>query len=130
TWPADGLTITIDHDTMRATSPLPHCPDCETVARPNILMFGDYHWVPGRSQRILDAVTAWRRGLAGKRLVVLEIGAGTAVPRVRRMAELASAGGGARIRITPREPEIRHGRGISLPMRALDTLSQLDERLR
>lgn len=130
TWPAGDLTIMIDEGTMRATGPLPRCPDCETVARPNILMFGDYHWVPGRSQRILDTVTAWRRAQAGKSLVVLEIGAGTAVPTVRRMAELASAGSGALIRINPREPEIRHGRGVSLPLGALDALSQLDERLR
>ena len=127
-WPADDLVVEIDPDSMRAIGDLPSCPHCGALARPNILMFDDYDWVPARSQRILDEVNAWRRPLRGSRLVVVELGAGTAVPTVRRTAELASASSGSLIRINPREPEIRHGRGISLPMGALAALSALDVR--
>ncbi|NUT91199.1 MAG: NAD-dependent protein deacetylase, partial [Saccharothrix sp.] len=70
-----------------------------------------------------DALTEWRRGV--RNLVVLEIGAGVAVPTVRRQAELASAASGALIRINPREPDVRHGRGVSLPMGALEALTAL-----
>ena len=59
-------------------------------------------------------------------VVVIELGAGTAIPTVRRQAELASAGSGALLRINPREPEVRHGRGISLPLNSLEALTTLD----
>jgi NAD-dependent SIR2 family protein deacetylase len=128
-WPADDLVVEVDPSSMRALGDLPSCPHCGALARPNILMFGDYDWVPTRSQRILDDVNAWSRRNRGTRLVVVELGAGTAVSTVRRRAELASASSGALIRINPREPEIRHGHGVSLPMNAALALSELDVRL-
>ncbi|MGQ0837134.1 SIR2 family NAD-dependent protein deacylase [Actinokineospora sp.] len=128
-WDASEVDIEIDPETMRAVGPLPACPDCGNLARPNILMFGDYDWVPDRSQTALDELASWRRGLRGAKLVVVEIGAGNAVPTVRRQAELASATTGALIRINPREPEVRHGRGVSLPMGAAEALAEIDARL-
>ncbi|HEU5471822.1 MAG TPA: Sir2 family NAD-dependent protein deacetylase [Actinophytocola sp.] len=129
TWPADGIDVAVDPDTMRAVGPLPTCPHCGGLARPNILMFGDAGWVPDRCQDRLDELTAWRRGLRGVHLVVLEIGAGTAVPTVRRQAELAAATTGALIRINPREPAVRHGRGVAIAAGAAATLSELDSGL-
>ncbi|WP_424183993.1 SIR2 family NAD-dependent protein deacylase [Actinokineospora sp. G85] len=126
-WSARDLGVPVDPETMRATGPLPGCPTCGSLARPNILMFGDADWVPDRSQAQLDALSAWRR--AQRDLVVIEIGAGQAVPTVRRYAELSSAASGALIRINPREPEIRHGRGVSVPMNAAEALQQIQDRL-
>jgi NAD-dependent SIR2 family protein deacetylase len=128
-WPADGLDVEVDQDTMRAIGDLPSCRACGGLARPNILMFGDYSWIGTRSQVGLDALTAWRRGLRGAPLVVVELGAGNALPTVRRQAELASAANGALIRINPREPEVRHGRGVSLAMGARTALSELAARI-
>ncbi|WP_439384124.1 SIR2 family NAD-dependent protein deacylase [Amycolatopsis lexingtonensis] len=122
-WPAAGLDVDLDEETMRAVPPLPSCPRCGGLARPNILMFGDHDWVPHRSQAQLDELTAWRR--TARDLVVVELGAGQAVPTVRRYSELASAATGALIRINPREPEIRHNRGVSIPAGALETLTAL-----
>jgi NAD-dependent SIR2 family protein deacetylase len=124
-WECD-LDVTVDPESMRAVGPLPSCRNCGGLARPNILMFGDWSWVPHRSQAQLDELTAWRR--TQKNLVVVEIGAGNAIPTVRRQAELASAASGALIRINPREPDVRHGRGVSLPMGALEALSTLAPR--
>ena len=118
-----GMDVVIDEETMRAVPPLPSCPRCGGLARPNILMFGDFSWVPDRSRAQLDELTAWRR--TARDLVVVELGAGRAVPTVRRYAELASAATGALIRINPREPEIRHGRGVSIAAGALETLTAL-----
>lgn len=126
-WPADDVSVTVDAETMRAVEPLPSCVGCGGQARPNILMFGDMDWVGTRSQAQLDEYTAWRRGLRGAKLVVVELGAGTAVPTVRRQAELASADDGALIRINPREPQVRDQRSVSLPMGALDALREIDE---
>jgi NAD-dependent SIR2 family protein deacetylase len=122
-WPA-GDAPEVDEETMRARDPLPACPACGTLARPNILMFGDREWDPARSgpglQRLHEWLRTHRRGLA-----VVEIGAGTAVPTVRREAELASAATGALVRINVREPEVRHGRGVGLATPAADTLQAL-----
>jgi NAD-dependent SIR2 family protein deacetylase len=125
-WPT-GNDVEVDQETMRAVGDLPSCPRCGGLARPNILMFGDYDWESGRSDAILSSVAKWRA--AQHNLVVIELGAGTAVPTVRRMSELASARTGALIRINPREPQIRHSRGVELPMGSLAALSELDVRL-
>jgi NAD-dependent SIR2 family protein deacetylase len=121
-----SFDVEVDAESMRAVGPLPSCPSCGGLARPNILMFGDWGWVPHRSQAQLDALTSWRR--SAHNLVVIEIGAGTAVPTVRRQAELASASTGSLIRINVREPEVRYGRGVSLPVGALEALRTLARR--
>lgn len=126
-WSATGYRPAVDSASMRAAAPLPGCPGCGQLARPNILMFGDFDWVSRRGDAQLRAVNDWRR--AHPKLVVVEVGAGRAVPTVRRYAELASASTGALVRINPREPEIRHGRGASLPAGALETLTALDKLL-
>ncbi|WP_460957786.1 SIR2 family NAD-dependent protein deacylase [Parasphingorhabdus pacifica] len=128
-WSAEDVAVEVDTTTMRATSPLPTCKVCGQLARPNICMFGDSSWVAIDTQPTLDAVNTWRREHRDAQLVVVEIGAGSALPTVRRYAELASASTGALIRINPREPEVRHERGVSLPMGGLDALHGIDARL-
>lgn len=123
-WPA-GEAPSIDETTMRAVDPLPTCPSCGALARPNIQMFGDWEWDPARSgpdlQRLHEWIRAHRRELA-----VVEIGAGTAVPTVRREAELASAASGALVRINVREPQVRDPRGFGIAEPAATTLAALD----
>jgi NAD-dependent SIR2 family protein deacetylase len=123
-WPAVELDVRVDAASMRAVEPLPECLNCGNLARPNILMFGDFDWISRRSDGRLRTVNEWRRANPG--LAVLELGAGNAVPTVRRYAELASAATGALVRINPREPEIRHERGVPLPCGALEALTALD----
>lgn len=124
--PASDVDIEVDPDTMRAVGPLPVCPSCGASARPNILMFGDFGWVPGRGQDALDGLSAWLDSLRGRRVVALELGAGTSVPTVRRYAERVGGGTGSLIRVNPREPAVRAGQGVSLAMGALAALTALD----
>lgn len=128
-WSAEDTELIIDESTMRAHNPLPRCPNCSAVARPNILMFGDLDWIGDHYRENIAGLPEWRRELRTARLVTVELGAGTAVPTVRRQAELSSAADGALIRINPREPEVRHGRGIELPLGALEALTAINERL-
>jgi NAD-dependent SIR2 family protein deacetylase len=127
-WAADGVDVTVDPATMRALPPLPSCPACAALARPNILMFGDMDWVADRSRLQMANHREWSRALRlrGDRLAVVEIGAGTAVPTVRREAELAAAASGALVRINPRQPDVRHGRGVGVAAPAAATLRALD----
>ena len=127
-WPADGVDVAVDPATMRALPPLPSCPRCGALARPNILMFGDASFDPSDTGPRLAAYTefvrAHRRGLA-----VIEIGAGTALPTVRRQAEFASAATGALVRINVREPHVRDPRAVGIPAPAAEALLALSARL-
>lgn len=123
-FPADGIRVTVEESTMRAVEPLPSCPSCGRLARPNVLMFGDGEWDPERTAAQEHGLERWLATLDGCRLVVVEIGAGQAVPTVRRFSETAAAMmNGVLIRINPREPE---GADIPLARGALEALRRLD----
>jgi len=86
-WPAGDAAVAVDGETMRARPPLPSCPFCGRLARPNVLMFGDWGWQPRRSQEQALRLRDWLEALGTKKLAIVECGAGTAVPSVRRMSE-------------------------------------------
>ncbi|MDN5751040.1 MAG: NAD-dependent protein deacetylase, partial [Pseudonocardia sp.] len=106
-WPADVVRVEVDETTMRAVPPLPSCPACGALARPNILMFADVEWIPDRSADQMRDHRAWLREHGAAGIAVVEIGAGTAIPTVRREAELAGAATGTLVRINPRDPDVR-----------------------
>ncbi len=129
-WPAPaGLRVDVDQDTMRARPPLPRCPRCGALARPNVLMFGDGRWVPDRTAAQEERLRDWLQERAGARLVIIECGAGTAVPTVRHTSEsLARLPGATLIRVNPREPQLPRGLSgphVSLPAGALAALGGL-----
>ncbi len=109
-WPAGDRAVAVEEETMRAQPPLPVCPDCGRMARPNVLMFGDWGWQPGRSQAQASRLRKWLEAIKGKKLVVIECGAGTAVPSVRHMSERLLAQPDTRlVRINAREADVPCG---------------------
>lgn len=105
-WPADSTVVDVDPQTFRARGPLPHCPRCGSLARPNVLMFGDGWWCEARTAHQSAHFERWMETLIKGRTVVVECGAGLAVPTVRHTCELMSARWGTPlIRINPREAE-------------------------
>ncbi len=102
-WPAPADDVEIDPQTFRASSPLPRCPDCDALARPNILMFGDGDWEPARTLAQEAALTIFIER-SPRPMVVVECGAGTAVPTVRSLGEQLAARGATLIRINVRGP--------------------------
>ena len=110
-WPAGDVEVGVDEDTMRAVPPLPRCRRRGGLARPNILMFGDWTWIAARTEAQTRDLDGWLTRLVGAkaRLAVVELGAGKAIPTVRWWAERAAqatAAGGQRsgvavIRINP-----------------------------
>jgi NAD-dependent SIR2 family protein deacetylase len=118
--------VSVDEETFQARPPLPVCPDCGAVARPNILMFGDFGWHPARTGGQMRALEGWLHGLEGAAAAIVELGAGRAVPTVRYQCESAARQLGAPlIRINPREPEGPAGT-LSLAEGALSALGRLD----
>jgi len=125
-WHAGSTEISLDEETFRARPTLPECPACGALARPNVLMFGDWNWIPYRSQVQERRFSAWLERGAGLRIAVVELGAGSAVPTVRLTSErVASRFGGTLIRINPREPLAPQGQ-IGISAGALETLTAID----
>jgi NAD-dependent SIR2 family protein deacetylase len=122
---AEPEEIVIDESTMRAAEPLPKCPKCGKLARPNILMFGDFEWEEARTMEQQNRLATWLDEVGQGRFVVLEFGAGLAVPTVRRFGERMAAAGAMLIRFNPREPEVPRG-SISLPVGALEGIRAID----
>jgi NAD-dependent SIR2 family protein deacetylase len=127
-WAADGASVTVDPATMRATDPLPACPGCGALARPGILMFGDLDWDPSRTAAQQARLRAWLSGLDLRRLVVVECGAGTAVPTVRMLGQDLARRGATLIRVNPREPQAPAG-AIAIPQGAAPALAAIDATL-
>lgn len=124
----DDVRIDVDEATFRARAPLPACPACGALARPNVLMFGDGEWDDRRTAAQVERMERWLSMMDLGSVVVVECGAGTAVPSVRNFGDGLARQGATVIRINLREPEI-HGSGIGLPLTALDALQRLDAML-
>ncbi len=116
-WPADAFEPAVDEERCRLVSPLPLCRKCGTVARPNILMFGDWSWLDGRTALQGRRWAEWRAGV--RRPVVIEVGAGTAIPSARRFGEEQ---GCPLVRINPVEASVP-ARGVALRMGGLAGLA-------
>lgn len=109
-WEADGFAPEVDEATGLLTNAPPRCPRCGGLARPNVLMFGDWGWVGDRSAAQARRLEQWLATL--ERPVVVELGAGTAIPSVRHFSEaVLRRRGGALVRINPRECEVPAGPG-------------------
>jgi NAD-dependent SIR2 family protein deacetylase len=125
----ESYNVEIDPESMRAIHPLPSCPRCGALLRPNILMFGDWGWKGERTDRQMRRMAAWIDSLDDARFVVIECGAGQAIPTVRITSEnLVRELAGTLIRINTREPVVPAGH-VAIPMGALDALLALDARV-
>jgi len=124
-WPAEGFDPVIDEAACRLVSALPLCPHCGAVARPAILMFGDWKWNAKRYQAQKARLDEWLAAV--RRLVIIEIGAGTAIPSVRHFGEFQD---GFLIRINPTDADLPDGRrGISLAMGGYEALTLIQSAL-
>ena len=118
-WSADALAPSIDGERCEWLGELPTCVHCGGLARPNILMFGDFAW---QSHRTDKQETRLHKFLTThQNPVVIEIGAGTAIPTVRRFGD----GFAPRlIRINLREPATPQG-GIGLGMTGVHGIDEI-----
>ncbi|APR84579.1 NAD-dependent protein deacetylase of SIR2 family protein [Minicystis rosea] len=125
---AEPYHFELDQETLRAKGDLPKCARCADLLRPNILMFGDGWWDGARTDAQEARMMQWLQGLGNARVVVIECGAGTAIPSVRMFCERLARGRGTLVRLNVREPEVPEG-GIGLPMGALEALTAIDRAL-
>jgi NAD-dependent SIR2 family protein deacetylase len=126
-WGATDEVVKVDLDTFQAVEPLPRCRNCSALARPNILMFGDWSWVGRRTDDQQGRFSAWLKRLAEQsaKVAVIELGAGNAIPTVRGLSEhVVKRLGGRLIRINPREDSVPADH-IGLPLGAADGIQRI-----
>jgi len=124
-WSADDFAPQVDADACRLLNRAPACPHCGGLARPNILMFGDGGWNEQRAaaqeQRLHRLLRQARKPL------VVELGAGVAIPSVRHFGQgVIQHHNGRMIRINPREAQVASSRDVGLAMGALAGLAAID----
>lgn len=117
-WSATEFYPEVDEERCRLTNQPPTCPHCGGLARPNILMFGDWGWLQFRERIQNHAMEKWLEKV--ERPVVIELGAGSAIPTVRMMGQSLDV---PMIRINAREAQVVRRYDVSLPMGALEALS-------
>lgn len=123
-WSANDTHIVVGEG-FQAQEPLPRCPHCGKIVRPNILMFGDWGWNATRTNAQQERFQNWLSNIQKEnaKLAIIEIGAGTAVPTVRNTSQaLAKEYHVPLIRINPRES---FGAEIGLDMGAVEVLQQI-----
>lgn len=125
---SNNADIEIDETSMRALS-APECPSCERVARPNILMFGDYSWLHQRTSAQEENFDTFLQQNQHGKLVVVEMGAGSAIPTIRNLSERLGQQQQTRVlRINPREAHISAPH-LAFADGAVATLSKIETML-
>jgi NAD-dependent SIR2 family protein deacetylase len=131
-WDAIHIELDVDEENFTANDPLPACPDCGAQARPNILMFGDWYWLPHRTQVQQNNMQSWINKLISKKYqpVIIEMGAGEAVATVRHTSEsLAHELQATLIRINPRDAYVSPGH-VSISLGALEAIEKICAEIR
>ena len=121
-WSAEVVQPVVDEASCHYQHVLPACPYCGGMARPNILMFGDNGWLSQRSDAQEQRLAAWLKQL--KKPLVMELGAGIAVPTVRLFSEEFAP---SLIRINPRDSALPRRGGLSLAMTSLEGLTAIQQ---
>jgi NAD-dependent SIR2 family protein deacetylase len=127
-WDANNIEVKVDEEVFEALEPLPHCNKCGGMARPNILMFGDWSWNGARSQKQGERLGQWLKSIVDghMRLAIVEMGAGTAVATVRWKSEqVAQRTDRTLIRINPRDTMIPPGPHVALPLGAAEGMDAI-----
>jgi NAD-dependent SIR2 family protein deacetylase len=128
-WPAQEIQVEVDETIMKAKDLLPLCNSCGKIARPNILMFGDWNWISDRSGYQQSRFQDWLTANKTKSITIVECGAGTGVPTVRMTSEsIVSNFDASLVRINVREPNVPAGQ-IGIALGALEALQEIDRLL-
>ncbi|MFT5661397.1 MAG: NAD-dependent SIR2 family protein deacetylase [Sulfurimonas sp.] len=118
--------LEIDVNVEMQASSYPLCEECGSVLRPNILMFNDYdfnrnrvHEQQGRMFQFIDKIRV-------KKIVIIEIGAGTDIPSIRSFSEtMSQLPNSILYRINPSESEIPDDDGVSITLGALEGIKKV-----
>ena len=127
-WNAEGFEPVVDESTCLLTNEPPRCPHCGAMARPNVLMFGDWGWINARSTQQSKRLDRWLDGI--NRPVIVEIGAGMAIPSVRHFSHrIVQQHGGRLLRINPDDARVPSTLDVGFATGALICLQTIDQHI-
>ena len=126
-WPTADLHPQVEEATCQWRGELPRCPHCGALARPNILMFDDWQWNHTRTQQQRMLMDIWLDSAQAP--LVIEIGAGRAVPTVRNFSQRMQQRGSRLIRINPDDAHIHNPYGIEIALGAKEALEAIASHL-
>jgi NAD-dependent SIR2 family protein deacetylase len=89
-WPTnDLLKLNIDSKTNCVIDPLPRCPYCNQLSRPNVVMFDDWYYLGTRYNEQMKYYEEFKSNIieTKSKLLIIELGAGTTIPSVRIASE-------------------------------------------
>lgn len=128
-WSADDFAPDVDTAQCLLLNAMPVCPHCGEIARPNILMFGDWQWLRHRKASQANRMDHWLNIVS--KPVVVEIGAGTAIPSVRHFSQrVMQEFDGRLVRINPREFSVPTTMGAGISAGAVQALVEIDRLMR
>jgi len=124
-WKADSNPIEIDMKKFEAMT-IPKCKKCACIARPNIVMFSDWNFINERTYTQKIKFGKWKRENKDKKKVVIEIGAGRAIPTIQEYGDKVSRSTKTTlIRINPRESNVRETSAIGLALGGMDGIEKI-----
>ena len=127
-WTADAFQPDVDEKNCHLRNPPPSCPHCGGLARPNVMMFGDWDWIDRRSSEQSTRLDAWLSSVT--RPIVIELGAGTTIPSVRHFSQrVIHQLGGRLVRINPSEFDVPTRLDVGLGMGAVEGLTLIAKAL-
>ena len=96
-------------------------------------MFNDWSWLSNRTDEQEDRMNTWLHSIRGNKILIIEIGSSNYVPTVRAQGKYIIERIGGRdsclMRINPNDFTVSRENDISVPMRALEALNEIDELL-
>lgn len=109
----------------------PICPECGGPTRPNIRLFEDWHWLSTRSKdqekRYIKFIK--NQKAENRKLVILEIGAGSTLPYLREATEKLAGDKYPMVRVNPNESEVRLTSHVGIKLNAKEALMGIHETL-
>ena len=124
-WKADSNPIEIDMKKFEAMT-IPKCKKCACIARPNILMFSDWNFIGDRTDTQNEKFRQWKKENRDKKKVVIEIGAGRAIPTIQEYGDKESRSTKTTlIRINPRESNVRETSAIGLALGGMEGIKEI-----
>jgi len=129
-WDANEINVNVDEESFEALDPLPRCRNCGGIARPNILMFGDWSWNTKRTDLQRGRFLRWlqEKSNSGMPMAIVESGAGKDVSTIRNLSEqVARTHNATLIRINPRDFTVPREQDIPLPLGAAEAINFIIE---
>ena len=131
-WSAEKFEPVVDEEYCQLINDFPTCPHCGGMARPNILMFGDWHWQSQMQDEKERKLMAWLKQVSN--LAIIELGAGTAVPSVRnfgeRLVKHPINESASLLRVNLREPQVLDKLNCyGIDLGALEVLIDLEKKI-